>query len=206
MANRVFISFRFKDGNNYKLKLEEKFKSNADIINCSESKDRSQMTEDTIQKYLYDKLRNTSVTLILLTPEAINYKRDYFGKVDDWMYDELRYSLDDREGNRSNAILAVYTPEAKKYIIEENNNNDAITIKDFNNLVRKNMFNVKDIYKFDKNSKYYNSNYDHYCSLISWDNFISDPNKYIDIALEKRNNIKHYEIIKRIQTETRNFW
>ena len=206
MANKVFISFRFKDGNYYKEKLEEKFKNNRDVINCSESIDRSQMTESTIKKYLYDKLRTTSVTIVILTPESINYKKDLFGNIDDWLYDELRYSLDDREGNRSNAIIAVYTPEAKKYVIESNDLDNTTTIKNFNNLVRKNMFNIKQAYKYDKTSKYYNSNYDHYCSLISWEDFINNPNKYINIAIEKRDNINHYEIIKRIQTDTRYYW
>lgn len=58
-------------------------------------------------------------------------------------------------------------------------------------------------YKYGKTSKYYNSNYDHYCSLISRKDFINNPNKYINITIEKRDNINHYEIIKRIQIDTR---
>ena len=206
MANNVFVSFRFKDGNVYKEKLDKEFKYNMEIVNYSEDTDRSRLSDDVIKRYLYNKLRRTSVTIVILTPEAINYKRDIWGNIDDWLYDELRYSLDDREGNRSNAVIAVYTPEAEDYVVEKSVNGDVTTIKDFNNLIRKNMFNVKQQYKYDKTSKYYNRDYDHYCSLISWDEFIKNPNKYINIALEKRENITNYEIVKRMKNSERTFF
>lgn len=53
MARRVFISFRFSDGEAYKNQLTDLFDTSTEIINCSEDEDRSKMSEDTIQKYLY---------------------------------------------------------------------------------------------------------------------------------------------------------
>ena len=64
------------------------------------------------EEYLYSKLRTTSVTIILITPQAVNHKKDSYGYYDDWMYDEIRYSLEDRENNRCNGLVAVYTKEA----------------------------------------------------------------------------------------------
>lgn len=52
LSNRVFISFRFRDGNKYKEELTELFHDSVKVINCSEDKDRSNMSEDTIRKYL----------------------------------------------------------------------------------------------------------------------------------------------------------
>ena len=66
MARRIFISFRFSDGEAYKNQLTDLFDASTEIINCSEDEDRSKMSEDTIQKYLYSKLRTTSVTIILI--------------------------------------------------------------------------------------------------------------------------------------------
>ena len=57
------------------------------------------MSEDTIKRYLYNKLKNTSVTIVLLTPDAVNHKKGYNGfryEYNDWMYDEIKYSLDDK--------------------------------------------------------------------------------------------------------------
>ena len=90
MATKVFISFRFKDGKDLKDELIELFDSSTKVINRSEDVDRKEMSEETIKEYLYDKLNDTSVTIVLLTPEAINYKKDLGGGYDDWLYDELR--------------------------------------------------------------------------------------------------------------------
>ena len=108
MARRVFISFRFSDGEKYKTKLCELFDGETKVINCSENEDRSGMSEETIQKYLYSKLKTTSVTIIIITPQAINHKKDMWGRYDDWMYDEIRYSLEDRENNRCNGIIVLF--------------------------------------------------------------------------------------------------
>ena len=80
MARNVFISFRFSDGADYKEELSDCFDKNKDIINYSEDEDRSNMSEETIKNYLYKKLKETSVTIIILTPEAVNYKKDILGK------------------------------------------------------------------------------------------------------------------------------
>ncbi len=200
MARRIFISFRYKDGYKYKDYLSKLFSNSETVINCSENEDRSMMSEDTIKGYLYDKLRYTSVTIVLLTPEAINHKKSYNGfsyVYDDWMYDEIKYSLDDRENNRCNGLIAVYTPEAKPIVIDTFSNSSSVTVKDFDNLVRKNMFNIKKIYKHNPQNGVYDRNQDHYCSLISWDEFINNFNDYIEMAVNKREKKEQYNIIKR---------
>jgi len=201
MARKVFISFRYKDGNIYKEYLSKLFSNSDDVINCSESEDRSGMSEDTIKKYLYSKLKNTSVTIVLLTPEAINHKKIFNGYnyvYDDWIYDEIKYSLDDRENNRCNGLIAVYTPETKNLVIDSSSNNGITTIKSFNNLVRKNMFNIKRAYKHNSKEGVYNANLDHYCSLVSWEDFVKDFDMYIALAEQKRDNKDQYDISKRM--------
>lgn len=37
------------------------------------------MSEETIKRYLYGKLKNTSVTIVLLTPEAVKHQKKYNG-------------------------------------------------------------------------------------------------------------------------------
>ncbi|VFA52101.1 TIR domain-containing protein [Enterococcus faecalis] len=76
MATKVFISFRFSDGKELKDELIELFDSSTEVINRSEDVDRSEMSEDTIQEYLYEKLKNTSVTIVILTPEAVDYRKN----------------------------------------------------------------------------------------------------------------------------------
>lgn len=205
MARRVFISFRYIDGKEYKEKLSDLFDEETEIINCSEDEDRSEMSEETIQKYLYKKLRNTSVTIIIITPEAVSHKT-VCGEYDDWMYDEIRYSLEDRENNRCNGIVAVYTEDAKDMLMKEtihkcdvcNQETTINTIRQVDNLFRKNMMNVKSEYKKHPCKDVYDSEVDSYCSLVAWDDFIGDYKKYIDVAEDKREHVYKYDLVKRM--------
>ena len=188
MAKNVFISFRYSDGNRYKEYLSSLFDKHSDTIDYSENVDRSQMSDATIKQYLYEKLRRSSVTIILLTPLAVNHNRNWMGYYDDWMYDEIRYSLENRAGNRTNGLVAVYTPEAADLLVHMQPSG-TVTVKNVNNLFRKNMMNVKPQYKKNPNPRIYDQDYDSYCSLIAWDEFISHIGEYIDIASQKRDNI-----------------
>ena len=96
MATKVFISFRFSDGKEIKDELVDLFDESTEVINRSEDVDRSQMSDEYIQDYLYEKLKETSVTIVLLTPKAVDYNKNFWGEYDDWLYDELRYSLEDK--------------------------------------------------------------------------------------------------------------
>lgn len=153
------------------------------------------MSDITIKQYLYGKLRRSSVTIVLLTPSAVNHRRNWIGGYDDWMYDEIRYSLESREGNRTNGLVAVYTPEAANLLVNVQSNG-TVSVKNVDNLFRKNMMNVKSQYKKNLNPGIFDRDYDSYCSLIDWDDFIANIGKYINIASEKRDNIYKYDIKK----------
>ncbi len=189
--NKIFISFRYSDGIDYKEELVEKLKGHA--IDKSEDKDRSNLNDEQIKKYLYEKLRDTSITIVILTPQAINYKKEGH-KYNDWLYDELRYSLENREGNRTNGVIALYTKEAKEHLMREETHICEVckrekkvkNISNFENLVRENMMNVKDEYKKNKCEGIYDKLDDSYISLIAYENFLENPKKYIDNCLEKR--------------------
>ncbi len=196
MARNVFISFRYSDGIDYKNRLVKLFDSYYDTVDFSEDQDRSQMSEETIRRYLYGKLRRSSVTIVLLTPLAVNHNHDWLGNYDDWIYDEIRYSLEDRESNRTNGLVAVYTPEAERKLVSTSKG--SIMVNDVDNLFRKNMMNVIDKYKRNPNPGIFDRDYDSYCSLISWNDFTSNIGKYVDIAAQKRNETYKYDIVKRL--------
>ena len=156
------------------------------------------MSEYTIRSYLYSKLQRTSVTIVLLTPEAVNHQKNWQGQYDDWMYDEIRYSLEDRENNRTNGLIAVYTPEAEPFVINKRTIHNVVEIRNFNNLCRANMLNVKYLYKRNRNPLQYDEDWDSYCSLLSWSEFTNHIGRHVDIAVEKRNEIYKYVIQKRM--------
>jgi len=204
-SRNVFISFRFEDGNDYKDKLSKLFDANVDTIDYSEDVNRTKMSEPVIKEHLYKKLKRSSVTIISLTPKAVSYKIDIHGNIDDWIYDEVRYSLEDRENNRTNGLIAVYVPEAKDLLLRANQHKcdkctgyQITTIFEQENLFRKNMMNVKEKFKKNMCANIYNSDFDSYCSLISLDQFEKNISRYIDIAIQKRENIEQYNITKHL--------
>ena len=206
MATKVFISFRFSDGKEIKDELVDLFDESTEVINSSEDVDRSQMSEDTIQDYLYEKLKDTSVTIVLLTPKAVDYSKNLWGEYDDWLYDELRYSLEDRKNNRTNGVVAIYTNDAKDKLISESTHScsqcqetqSCRSLKNFDNLVRKNMVNIKNSYKKNPCDNLYDDEHDSYISLVSLEEFKQDYTKYIDNAKEKRDRLHEFEISKRM--------
>ena len=207
MTRRVFISFRFSDGAPYKEKLDELFDSSVEVINCSEDTDRSALSEESIRSYLYKKLSNTSVTIILLTPNTLTYERDEDGQIDDWTYDEVRYSLEDRTNNRMNGLVAVYVPEARDLILYTHNCSKCnskckvTTIPNREHLFRKNMMNIKRAYAAHACSEkgIFDAAKDSYCSLISWSDFVKDFGRYIDNAADKRNRCNEFDLVKRLK-------
>lgn len=154
MSINVFISFRYADGISYKEELVKILGESDRIIDFSEDEDRSGLSEDTIREYLYSKIRRTSVTIIIITPQAVNHRKNIYGYYDDWMHDEIRYSLEDRDSNRTSGLVAVYTNDAKDSLISIDNHTcdkcnkiqQVSRIIEVENLFRKNMMNVKKEY------------------------------------------------------------
>lgn len=206
MVTKVFISFRFSDGKEIKDELVDLFDESTEVINRSEDVDRSQMSDEYIQDYLYEKLKETSVTIVLLTPKAVDYNKNFWGEYDDWLYDELRYSLEDRTNNRTNGVVAVYTDDARDMILESSSHycsfcqqtKSCRTLKSFDNLARKNMLNIKPSYKKNPCNDLYDDSHDSYISLVSLEDFKRDYTKHISNAKEKRDRLDEFEIKKRM--------
>ena len=114
------------------------------------------------------------------------------------MYDQIRYSLEDRTENRTNGIVAVYTPEAAPFLVKQCENG-SISVSNVDNLFRLNMMNVKPSYKKESAVNLYDRDYDSYCSLVSLASFTEDIGRYIDLAIEKRDHRERYYIITRLQ-------
>lgn len=197
MAYNVFISFRYSDGHMYKEDLSARFNRNYDTVDFSEDVNRSSLTDATIQGYLYRKLKRSSVTIVLLTPMALNHQKDYYGRYSDWMYDEIRYSLENREGNKTNGIIAVYTKDVERYLIKHVYG--GIQINPFDNLCYHNINNVKMGYKMNRLTDKYDPLEDSYCSLIPYEQFVLDIPRYINNAVNKKNNRYKYNVVSRLQ-------
>lgn len=191
--HKCFISFKTRDIE-YKKYIQDSL--NVDMIDKSLNESIDSNDEDYIMKkirleYLYD----STVTICLI---GSNSGENALFENQAYIKRELQASLYDNAGNgKRNGVLGVVLPEMTdkiykgKYLCdkcgEEHNyvniNNDT-TIKEFN-------YN----YYLPNPSGCAWSESDRYCVLVKWDDFCNDPNKYIDMAYEKRNS----DIVKKVK-------
>jgi len=228
MGHKIFISYKYADNNvknitdqywtictvrNYVDKVEEYFDESDDIYKGeSDGEDLSKLTEDTIWSKLKDKIRDSSLTIVMISP---NMKVTWKNDKDQWIPREISYSLKevsrinkngDSVTSKTNAMLAVVLPDRNNsysyYTYNKECCDSGCRIFQTNTLfdiLKNNMFNLKNAQQNncdDGSTVWYG---DHsYILSVKWDDFISDVNSYIDKAYEIQDNIDNYEICKEV--------
>ena len=208
MGNKVFISYKYSDNSVQQLQqpnnlfhittardyvdiIQSEFKRDGIHINKGEKDNESlfDFKEETIRSKLADKIFDSSVTIVLLSP---NMKDDSKPEEDQWIPWEISYSLrmKQRSDNISkrNAVLLVVLPDIY---------GDYSYVKSsgfYFNIIQHNLNNIK------SNSSYTTYKLKNSCSKsymlsCNWDKFISNPNGWIDAAIEIRDNESKYNIV-----------
>lgn len=175
-----------------------------------DGEDMGTLEDATIGSKLGDKIFDSTVTIVLISK---GMKETYGAEKDQWIPWEVSYSLKEqsREGGRSktNAVLAVVLPDtlgSYNYYIVDNScpycNCRTLKTDFLFQILRDNMFNVKKpVFTECENhvgSKPYNG-YSSFIHSVKWSDFISNLNMYINIAIEIRQNIYDYELIKTVK-------
>lgn len=230
MGHKIFVSYKYHDNNvrrisnscfaidtvrDYVDKLESYIKSSDNIYKGeSDNDDLSMLPEDTIWSRLKDRIYDSTLTIVMISPNMReSYKRDR----DQWIPWEISYSLKEVSrknsgGNivssTSNAILAIVLPDRNgsySYYIEDHNccTNTCRTLKTGTlfKILSGNMFNIKS--PDCKNCNYNRKIYYGECSYIisvKWDDFIENPESYIDRAYILQNSIEQYDIVKELDS------
>ena len=127
MGYNIFVSYKYADKDvksldfwkpstvrDYVTKFEEGIERYSDSFYKGEhdGEDLSQLSEDTIERKLHDKIFGSSVTVVFISPNMRNlWKEDR----DQWIPREISYSLKDvtRNGRRShtNSLVFVILPD-----------------------------------------------------------------------------------------------
>lgn len=213
-GHNVFISYKYNDSNvkriglnyttarDYVDVLQNKFCLSRKIYDRSEhdGEDLSNLNEDTIRSILSDKIFYTSVTIVLISPGMNNGKPEN----KQWIPWEISYSLKEtrRSSGKSgiNGIVAIVLPDRSgsyDYIIEEAGCHRIIKSDNLFEIISKNRYNRKNVQgtrcrcgciTYDDNSSY--------IILTRWNDFISNPNLYIDKAIKNRNEHDQFIITK----------
>ena len=191
MGRKIFVSYKYWDHNveylsgysssypkarDYVDWIENYFDNESDHIYKGEGNDEdlSDKSEDYIWRELKDRIYDSTVTIVLISPgmkELGKWERNQ------WIPWEISYSIREmtRGGytSRSNAILAVVLPD-------RNESYD---------------------YQFSMNQfRILEENLDvGYITKCDWDSFKNNPEYYIDKAIKAKENTPSYKVRKTVQ-------
>lgn len=225
VRRKVFVSYKYKDPNvqaldgytptedthflytprHYVDKIIDTIGSEHTYKGEKDGEDMGHLSDDTIDSKLKEKIFDSSVTIVLISPNMWNKT---VPESEQWIPNEISYSLRDnkRRGDRTsttNGMLAVALPDMSgSYtyaVFERDCGVTAWKIENFFIIIRENMFN-----KNDKNSTPCNScwsphhhGWDHsYIHPMKWGEFIANPNTYIDRAATLRERQTEFDLSK----------
>lgn len=220
MARKTFISYKYSDvvegkSNNLRDRIIKAMGEDAKFYNGErvDSPDLTGLKADTIKSNLKDMIFNTSVTIVILSPNMIESK---------WIPWEIEYSLCcySRDGRQSkqNGILAVIQKVNGSYDwLQSTSFNDKMgittSIFDKNKLpgiINQNRFNsVPPKHPCDKCKKYDRFSvcaecnvFDYwngsYITIANEDDFLADIDKYIKNAFEKSQHLDRFFTKKQV--------
>jgi hypothetical protein len=185
MGHKCFISFKTEDSL-YKKSIQEDLK--IEMVDKSLNEAINSDNEDYIMRKIRDDyLSESTVTIFLIGKKSAE---DFGQEEQKFIKRELQASLYHGQNNTQNGILGIVLPSMYSSIyvgsgicsncgISHNyvNINDSTVIKEF-------AFNY-----YIPHDKCSWSEDDRYCVLVKWDDFASNPEKFIDQAFEKRESI-----------------
>lgn len=171
-----------------------------------DDEDLSNLTEEVIQGKLYDRIYDSTVTIILMSKRMV----EALGEKQQWIPREIAYSLREktREDRTSytNGILAVVIPD------ENNSYEYAVVDKPcgvrswqthtFFKIINENMFN-----RHNKDQTYCNlcfgnhhNGHDHsYIHPVKWDDFVKNHNVYINRVLDLKDRLDEFDLMKDLE-------
>lgn len=207
MGKKIFVSYKFADSDvrkitndyfhtdtvrDYVNKLEEKIGKSDIYKGESDDNDLSQLTDDSIWNQLKQKIFDSSITIVLISP---NMKTLWKTEKDQWIPQEISYSLKEITHNgtrksRSNALIYVVLPD--RY-----NSYDYFIQKSYWDTETYRYDKIFNIMKNNLNNYKYSSDIS-YAVIVKWDTFINNYNSYISTAVKKQENINSYNICKQI--------
>lgn len=222
MGRKIFISYKYADkavcplmSNYYStttvrdyVDLIQNELAKEDHINLGEKdgEDLSNFKDSTIESKLRDKIFNSSITIVLISK---NMKDPLISENDQWIPWEISYSLQEKtredRTSKTNAVLAVVIPdEINSYSYFINNNYCCasgcriLSTPSLFKILRLNMFNQKNKTSISTQCPYVYIGNSSYISVVQWNNFKLNVNKYIEIACDINTHIEDYDITKMV--------
>lgn len=225
MGKKIFISYKYADTSvqhlartpyleqtkvrDYIDEIQKRLEE-GDHINKGEKdgEDLSNFKDETIESKLRDKIYDSSVTIVLISPRM---RSDSIPEEDQWIPWEISYSLKEvtraDKTSRTNAILGVVLPDVNgscEYILTKRtccpNGCTFFNTVNLFKIIKKNTFNRKHPDKYDCVQRGIIQKWPYsYIHIVSWDDFINDMDTAINNAISIRERIADFEIRKEIE-------
>lgn len=192
MAHKTFISYKHSEAQDLRDRIIESLGDDATFYNGerSDSPDLTDTTTENIKKNLSDKIYDTSVTIIIISPNMKESK---------WIEWEIEYSLKEitRKNRTShiNGLVGVIMKSDGDYSwfkIKSENSHGTTTFsykmdKTFD-IISKNHFNSNPKKWHCSKCETYDYMNGSYITFVEEEDFLKNPKKYIDNAYDKSEN------------------
>ena len=200
MAHRTFISYKYSEAQDLRDDILEALGDDA-VYYQGETADSPDLTDDattTIKKKLSDMMYDTSVTIVVLSPNILSSK---------WIDWEIEYCLKEitRKGrtSKTNGLVGVVQEVNGGYgwLVETSTRDDGCRVRTINSsrlypIIHKNRFNLYEkSYKCSR-CRSYDRLSTSYISVIDEGDFLRNPQRYIENASEKAENWKDFDLAK----------
>jgi len=218
MGRKIFVTYKYSDSNvamlngniftraRHYVDVLQDLISYGDNINKGEAdgEDLSSFKDSTIESKLRAKIFDSSITVVMISK---GMKESYVSEYDQWIPWEISYSLKEmtKAGrvSRTNAILAVVLPDSNNSYDYFMSYDAECNCTNFNTsnvfeIIKRNMFNLKNPNTRECKGQTIWLGYYSYFYCIKWNEFVVDVNKYFDIAVQIRDNIDDYNIVKNV--------
>ena len=190
MAHKTFISYKYSEAKRLRDRIIAKLGDNASYYQgeTSESPDYSDRTTEYIKTKLKDMIRDTSVTIVILSPNI---------KLSKWVNWELEYSLREiptyDKTSHTNGVVAVVQKQETYGLFDGYAwMKNSFGRWDYNSL-------LSIIRDNQNNKKYHSPNClsNSYIDIVTEEDFLYNPSKYIEEAFTKSQNIFSYNVVKK---------
>lgn len=160
------------------------------------------LADSTISSKLGDKIFCCSVTIVLVSK---GMKNPFLPENEQWIPWEISYSLKEQsrrnQNSNTNGVISVVLPDeygSYEYYITRDAECNCRSLKTdiLFQILRDNMFNVKEPNRRVCNGTWVYSGDPSYIQSVKWEDFISNPSKYIEKAVELRDRKNDFEITK----------
>lgn len=200
MGHKCFVSFK-KEDIDYKNELVELFEKEDIIDNTLDREIQSEDGDYIMQVIREDYLKDSTVTICLIgTHSSENEGYDYWGRHKNYfIIRELQASLYNGKNNTRNGVLGVVTPEMCDRVYKGTyscsvcgRSHNYVDVDD-NAVIREFSQN----YYIEPHEGCSWTEEQRYCVLVKWDDFIKNPEKYVNQAYSKRTDSIAKKIIVR---------